>query len=184
MNRIGDFIFKFRGLIPIPFFLIIYFFSHPTQSSIIFGALVLFLGEFIRFWAAGYIKKYRTLEVDSPELVTYGPYGYVRNPLYIGNFFIGLGISVMSNIFFGYLLFFVIYFFGYSIIIPLEEEFLRKKWKEEYIEYTSHVKRIVPTFRPYKRKKGFNPFVALKSEKSTFLTELIVVVLFLLKLSL
>ncbi len=182
MNKIRNTIFKFRGLIPIPFFLLIYFFSHPTRGSITLGVFILFFGELIRFWAAGYIKKYRTLEVDSPELVTYGPYGYVRNPLYIGNFFIGLGISVMANVFFGYLLFFLIYFFGYSIIIPLEEEFLKKKWEDDYVEYTKHVKRIIPIFKPYKQKKGFDFFVALKSEKSTFLIELAILVLFLLRL--
>jgi len=178
MSDFGRLIFKYRGIIPVPFFLTIYFLSRPTFQSIIIGFGILLFGEVIRFWAAGYIKKYRTLNVDSPELITYGPYAYVRNPLYLGNFFIGLGISVMSNIMLGYILFFILYFFGYSIIIPLEEKFLKEKWKEEYAHYARYVGRIVPKLTPYKKKRGFNFYAALKSEKSTFLIEIVVIILF------
>ncbi len=180
-NKTGELIFKLRGIIPIPFFLLIYIFSKPTKNSVFLGVFVIFVGEVIRIWAAGYINRYRTSSVDAPELVTYGPYGYVRNPLYIGNFFIGLGISVMSNIFIGYILFFILYFFGYSIIIPLEESFLREKWKDEYVHYSNNVPRLIPKFRPYKRKRGFDFYAALKSEQSTFLVELIIIVMFLLR---
>ncbi len=181
-NKWAKYLFKYRGLIPVPFFFIIYFFSKPTKYSIIIGTLVLFLGEIIRIWAGGYIKKYRTLDVDAPELITYGPYGYVRNPLYIGNFFIGLGISVMSNTLFSYIIFFSIYFFGYSIIIPLEEKFLKEKWKNEYLKYANNVHRVFPRIKPYKVKKSFDFYAALRSEKSTFLVELFVLFLFILRL--
>ena len=181
MSKLSNYIFNLRGIIPIPFFLVVYIFSSPTLHSLIIGSFILSVGELIRLWAAGYIKKYRTSSVDAPELITYGPYAYVRNPLYIGNFFIGLGISVISNVLWGYVLFFTLYFFGYSIIIPLEEKFLEKKWKDTYMHYKKHVRRIIPKIRPYKRIKEFDFYSAIKNEKSTFLVEMEIIILFALR---
>ena len=146
------------------------------------GIAVLFIGEIIRFWSAGYIKKYRTYQVDAPELITYGPYAYVRNPLYIGNFFIGLGVCVMSNLFLSYPIFFLLYFLGYSIIIPLEEDYLKEKWKEEYEKYMEKVNRIIPKFLSYKKSYKFDFYSAFSNERSTFLVELIIIILFALKI--
>ncbi len=48
------------------------------------GVVVAGLGVAVRSWAAGYLIKSR-------ELITGGPYAYVRNPLYLGRVLIGSG---------------------------------------------------------------------------------------------
>ncbi len=53
------------------------------------GAAVALLGEWLRLWAAGHLRK-------NWQLTTTGPYAYVKNPLYIGTLLITLGYSAMA----------------------------------------------------------------------------------------
>ncbi len=46
------------------------------------GLLLVVAGQMLRFWAAGFIPKYRTEVIGAPILITWGPYSWVRNPLY------------------------------------------------------------------------------------------------------
>ena len=83
----------------------------------------------LRFWAAGFIPKYRTEVIGAPVLITWGPYSWVRNPLYAGNALMGLGWSLMVS--WGWVGAFVIAFLLlYSlIVIPAEEDFLAEKFE-------------------------------------------------------
>jgi len=53
------------------------------------GAAITILGEWLRLWAAGHLRK-------NKQLTTTGPYSYVKNPLYIGTLLITLGYSAMA----------------------------------------------------------------------------------------
>ena len=86
-SRIGPVFFRLRSLTPIPFILILIFFSQPTPLPIVLGSLLIVLGEWLRIWAVGYAggsTRTRTLGA-ARDLVTTGPYAHVRNPLYLGN---------------------------------------------------------------------------------------------------
>ena len=113
----------------------------------IIGLALVLGGQALRFWAAGYIPKYRTEVIGAPVLVTWGPYKWVRNPLYAGNAIMGLGWSLMVG--WGWVIAFVIAFMLlYSmIIIPAEEEFLADKFGAEYAEF----KKRVPQQNPIPR---------------------------------
>ena len=65
--------------------------SHISDESFRWGVPLVILGELIRILASGYLEKKGT------KLATAGPFAYVRNPLYVGNFFLGLGFVVMSH---------------------------------------------------------------------------------------
>src|SRR5512143_2001377 len=54
------------------------------------GVVVTFLGEGLRLWAAGHLRK-------NKQLTTTGPYSYVKNPLYIGTLLITIGYSAMAR---------------------------------------------------------------------------------------
>ena len=108
------------------------------------GLALVLGGQLLRFWAAGYIPKYRTEVIGAPVLVTWGPYKWVRNPLYAGNAIMGLGWSLMVG--WGWVIAFVIAFMLlYSmIIIPAEEEFLADKFGAEYAEFKKRVPQLIP----------------------------------------
>ena len=53
------------------------------------GFLIALLGEAVRLWAAGTIKK-------NKELAREGPYALVRHPLYLGSFLIVAGLTLAS----------------------------------------------------------------------------------------
>lgn len=114
------------------------------------GMILVLLGQGLRFWAAGFIPKYRTDVIGAPLLITWGPYRWVRNPLYAGNAVMGLGWSLMVS--WGWVGAFVIAFMLlYSmIVIPAEEDFLSDKFGPAYEEY----KNTVPPLFPWPRR-GF-----------------------------
>jgi protein-S-isoprenylcysteine O-methyltransferase Ste14 len=62
----------------------------PTPRSLIGGALVAFVGEAIRIWAAGHLEKGREVTVS-------GPYRFTRHPLYLGSANIGVGFAIGAN---------------------------------------------------------------------------------------
>ena len=61
-------------------------FAEPTLLSLLVCLAVTSAGLSLRLWACGHLKKEK-------ELTTSGPYRYTRNPLYLGNVFIGIGVA-------------------------------------------------------------------------------------------
>jgi hypothetical protein len=61
----------------------------PTVYSLIIGSAVVILGQLIHLISAGYLVK-------RDELITAGPYQYVRHPLYVGSFTSDIGVSIMA----------------------------------------------------------------------------------------
>ena len=103
------------------------------------GIPFILLGETIRTWASGFIKK-------DKELAQEGPYALTRNPLYLGNFFIGVGFSIMANNLIILAIFLKVFTIVYLITIKNEEKYLFSKFGDAFLEY----KRKVPVFFPIK----------------------------------
>jgi protein-S-isoprenylcysteine O-methyltransferase Ste14 len=76
-------------------------------------------------------------------MVMGGPYGLVRHPMYAAALFISLGLAcvVQSLAFFSV---FGIYLVLIILLIPAEEEGLRRAYGEQYILYQRRVKNLVP----------------------------------------
>jgi len=61
------------------------FVAHPSSSfALVLCGILVALGCLVRSWAAGYLLKGKRVAVG-------GPYAYIRNPLYIGSFILGVG---------------------------------------------------------------------------------------------
>jgi protein-S-isoprenylcysteine O-methyltransferase Ste14 len=138
-------IFKYRGLVWGIFAAAILIFPVSFSARRAAASVpLLAAGQILRFWAAGFIPKYRTLTVGAPSLVTSGPYAWVRNPLYAGNGIMGLGWSVMAGPAWC-AVFAAVYFALYRlVIIPLEERFLAERFGEEYERYRRSTPSVLP----------------------------------------
>ena len=97
-------IFRARGPVYTHFALVIllfYVIFWDLKSGIvqvISGGVLIILGEFIRIWCASYIGTCgRAMSLDVKRLRVSGPYSFVRNPIYIGNFIWSAGLAVLAN---------------------------------------------------------------------------------------
>ena len=176
---IGRLFFRLRSLTAIPFILILIYFARPTYTSALVGAIPLILGEFLRLWAVGYAggaTRSRTLGAAS-DLVTTGPYAHVRNPLYLGNLLLSLGVCVIANVYWMIIALLVGYFVQYLPIIASEEAYLRESCGTTYQTYYAAVPRFIPRLRSYANSSAhiFSSSRALKAEKRT-LTAIVCVI--------
>ena len=151
MVTIGNFLFHYRnGLFPLVYALLI-FKSQPLIADYRLAALVGFLvaasGQILRAVTVGLeyiIRGGRDRQVYAEKLVQGGIFAHCRNPLYVGNYVILLGVGVASNsvLFLGIAVPFLT--FAYWAIIAAEENYLRKKFGTEFDEYCARVSRLMP----------------------------------------
>ena len=117
--------------------------------SLIFGLVadvIVFMGVAIMIWARVILGKNWSANVvlkEDHDLITSGPYKYVRHPIYTGVVLIILGLAVYSGSFVGFLLF-AIFFFGAYYKAHKEEKLLIQHFSERYIDYKKHVHTLIP----------------------------------------
>ncbi|MBQ6737347.1 MAG: isoprenylcysteine carboxylmethyltransferase family protein, partial [Synergistaceae bacterium] len=116
-----------------------------TPTQIFISLPIILIGQLWRCWTVGYIGLYRGENVKAQKLATTGAYSLMRNPLYFGNFLIGLGWSIIAGVI-PVIIFVVSFYILYCVvIIPHEEKFLLSKFGLEYSNYCKNVKRFWPT---------------------------------------
>jgi protein-S-isoprenylcysteine O-methyltransferase Ste14 len=154
-------------------------FGKPSAFSITVGMPLAFAGELLRCWAVGYSGvTTRSDRVTAPALVTAGPYAYVRNPLYVGNFMTAAGFALAFTGGDGALKRLSLVSLGlgtmaavYATIIPHEEAYLRKTFGESFDEYTARVPAVLPRLEPAQPQRGaYDPSVIASAETRTFVT--------------
>ena len=180
---IGEKFFEYRDYTPIPLILLLLIVARPTVASATFGTLLAVAGEFFRIYSVafiGSISRTRSSNTGS-NLIKEGPFGWFRNPLYIGNFFIVLGIATFAGKGWLVALTCILFAVQYYFIVQYEEHTLEKKFGTEYLDY----KKEVPAWIPRKMialadvqwPETFTP--AIRSERRT-LTAIMLIVLCLL----
>lgn len=165
MGSIRQHIFFYRGYCQALFVmsLVVYAWfippSHPSEEIIdvlidILGVTSLLSGELLRIWVVSHGgKSTRSRRLKAPVLVTTGPYTHTRNPIYIGNFLIGLGMVTLSENFVFLPLYLVLFVFLYRAIVSAEEVFLRERFCGAYDNYRRQVPKWV--LRPTGLVRGF-----------------------------
>jgi protein-S-isoprenylcysteine O-methyltransferase Ste14 len=77
-------------------------------------------------------------------LNTKGIYSICRHPLYLGNFFMWLGVAMFTRSYWASFLFIVIYWLYYERIMLAEEGFLREKFGQSFVEWASKTPAVFP----------------------------------------
>jgi protein-S-isoprenylcysteine O-methyltransferase Ste14 len=173
MQNISSLLFKYRSYTPIPFLILMLVFYNANLWSLTIGFAIALAGEAIRLWGVSWTgsETRTTGAAGGTFLIISGPFAYVRNPLYIGNILLYLGLGVMSFALFPYLQIIAICFFlwQYHSIIKYEEKYLRDKFGDDYTDYLKNVRSIIPRLTPYKNfsveQPPFNLKAGLRSEK-------------------
>lgn len=153
---------KLRLWLVYPAFLVFPFVARPTDLSLWTGIAVMFLGLVVRFWASGYISKSRIL-------TTSGPYAYTRNPLYLGNFLLGLGVVAVANNGILMVYYLAAFFVLYAGTIKEEQESLQGKFGESYLAYIKEVPAFFPWIRPYAARDGKSFSIAQSFRNGEFI---------------
>lgn len=146
--------FTARSYTPIPFLLVMIVFARPTLASLVWGGMMVLLGEGLRFWGVSIAgsETRTTGRVGGTYLITSGPFAFVRNPLYVGNLLLYGGIGIMSLALFPWLFIAAVAWFSvqYYLIVTQEEEYLLQEFGDAYTHYRAHVPRFVPRITPYR----------------------------------
>jgi protein-S-isoprenylcysteine O-methyltransferase Ste14 len=177
--NIKEFILKRRVGLGFLFALVYIIFSIPSSStSMLIGFIIAVLGELIRVISSGFIIK-------TDELTTTGPYAYVRHPLYLGSFVMGLGCCIavfsMDYILLSLIILILYLLFFFSVYIPLlkkEEIVLTEKYKDAYLTYMKNVPMFLPRLTPYtKGGSNFSIKIFMKNKEYQAIIGLLIIIL-------
>lgn len=128
---------KYRVFISAVLAGVLIYLARPSVISILAGIPLVLLGEGLRTWSSGHIRKNKLLATD-------GPYGFTRNPLYFGSFVIGTGFGVMANSLVVIAMFFAAFFLIYWGVIRSEEWDLEQTFGDRFKAYIEVVPRFFP----------------------------------------
>lgn len=133
-------------------------FSVATPIVIVLGALAAALGALFRVWGAAYLgyDVVHHAEMQAGSVMAAGPYRYVRNPLYLGGWFMMLSVSLLMPPS-GALFTMVLVTVFYLRTIFSEEAFLQTKLGDPYRAYLAAVPRLIPSLRPSLPAAAVNP---------------------------
>ena len=178
----GNWLFRRRGWLPL--FLVIagivmmYLGNRQAlifdlRDEMIFLSVSLF-GEIIRIvsvgFAAGNTSGRNTAAGQiADELNTTGLYSIIRHPVYVGNFFMWLGPVLFLKSAWFTVVFCLVYWLYYERIMFAEEQFLRRKFGEEFDRYSEHISAFIPfTFNFKKPDLPFSLRSVLSREYNSF----------------
>jgi protein-S-isoprenylcysteine O-methyltransferase Ste14 len=161
MIKIGNFFFKYRNLLFILLYLALFIPSPPIFSReafgehyylwpIIIGLVVTVSGQLIRGATIGLayiIRGGKGGKVYAEDLVTQGIFNHCRNPLYVGNILMLTGVGILSNSLIYLVIFIPFFLFVYQAIVLAEENFLRGKFGQQFVDYCKRVNRWVPNLK-------------------------------------
>lgn len=179
----GNVLFKYRGQIPVILFILsvpaIYFTDYQFLNEcegldlilLITCAVFSFSGQVIRAIAIGTSNKHtsgrNTKEQVAEALNTKGIYSTVRHPLYLGNYFMWIGIVMFTyNIWF-VLTVSLLFWLYYERIMFAEERFLERKFGQEYVDWSMKVPAFWPSMKNHiKTEIPFSMKTILRREYS------------------
>ncbi len=168
MISIGNFFFKYRNLVFIFLYLALFIPSSKVFTEQNFGAnyylwpiaiglVITISGQLIRGLTIGLayiVRGGKDKKVYADKLVTEGVFNHCRNPLYVGNILMLLGVGIIANSVLYLVVFIPLFLFIYQTIVLAEENFLRSKFGTQFDQYCNRTDRwfinfngLVTTFK-------------------------------------
>jgi protein-S-isoprenylcysteine O-methyltransferase Ste14 len=123
--------------------------SAADHALDIAGFAVAMSGQLLRVLVIGLVYITRggqNRQVWANSLVDGGMFAHSRNPLYVGNLLIVLGLAIVHHGW-GMYLVAAAFVWIYSAVVAAEEEYLRGRFGEAYDDYCRRVPRWIPTLR-------------------------------------
>ena len=114
---------------------------NPSMRSMLIGGVIALAGMILRLWAAGHILKGRVLTRT-------GPYAFLRNPLYLGSFFMALGVMIGGQGYWLLPVFALFFLVFYLPVMRAEEQELLRGYGDAFVAYSKKVPLFFPRFRP------------------------------------
>jgi len=154
MIAIGNFLFRHRNaLFPLTCLFLLLpgprLYEDPLIAASI-GAVCALLGQVVRAVTISLdyiVRGGRQGKVYADDLVISGIYHHSRNPMYVGNILIGVGLAIASNSWIAIALTVPLVMFAYAAIIAAEEKFLSSKFGPAFDAYRNDVPRWLPRIR-------------------------------------
>lgn len=112
-------------------------FARPTALTLIAGGAIVIVGVAIRAWSSGHIRKAKVL-------ATSGPYGFTRNPLYVGSFILGVGFTVAAGVWWLALIFCALFIGIYLPVMRVEANDMHTIFGEAFARYEANVPLFLP----------------------------------------
>lgn len=174
----GNWLFRYRSYLPLLFLPIIliqikhlspgHYYQLDQIQEWVYLAISLF-GLGIRMVTIGHVPRgtsgKNTTRQVADHLNTSGIYSVVRHPLYLGNFFMWLGIILFARSWWFDLVFILAYWLYYERIMYAEEEYLREKFGAVYTEWADKTPAFIPDFSKWRPSNlPFSWRVVLKQE--------------------
>jgi protein-S-isoprenylcysteine O-methyltransferase Ste14 len=133
-------------------------FATAMPIAIVLGALAALAGAVLRVWGAAYLG-YSTVhhgDMQAGAVMADGPFRFMRNPLYIGGWFMMLAVTLLMTPS-GALFTIVLITIFYLRLILGEEAFLAAQLGQPYKDYLRAVPRLVPRLRAGLAPAGNKP---------------------------
>ncbi len=170
--RTGGWLFRQRTWLPLPLVAALLVTPPAGDAPVallwIIGAAVVALGEGIRLWAVLHIGAIsRTRSDRLGPLIASGPFGYVRNPLYLGNILLWTGFALSARLVWMAPIIIVLLALEYHAIVRWEEGLISQRIGAPYAEYVARVPRWLPSFGATASPAGTATF----SWRQTFFSE-------------
>jgi protein-S-isoprenylcysteine O-methyltransferase Ste14 len=125
------------------------------------GLVLALSGQILRAAVIGYVyikRGGKDKKVYADELVTEGFFRHSRNPLYLGNLMVLLGLFLIHHNPWAYALGLPFFLLLYMAIVATEEAYLRGQFGEQYEDYCRQVNRWWPNFRGLRQTLASHTF--------------------------
>ncbi|HEV7348747.1 isoprenylcysteine carboxylmethyltransferase family protein [Telluribacter sp.] len=187
LDKQGNFLFKYRGILPLIILVVglavyayviwegasTYRLTFQNNEYEFFCLAVALLGLVIRILTVGFTPRHtsgrNTQQQVADTLNTSGMYSTVRHPLYVGNFFMWLGVALLTQHAWFTIAFVLLYWMYYERIMFTEEKFIAGKFGEKFYAWAAQTPAIIPNPARWRNPDlQFNPKKVLRQEKNGF----------------